>query len=280
MIKELHLDRRDSNTWEYCGKRIQVSPSWFWISCPKGLKSLDTVSIPKGSPPDRRLTAEELQSYRSVLGVLLYLATWVRWDSLVAASLCSQRTTKATVADARALNKISRQTASRPDLGIRIRRGVVDISNCMILAWADSAFANAEDEKFQCGVCVGLAPKGETNLHLTGNLTMILPISGYSGTVKRTVRSTLAAEAYAVSEGVEAAQFLRHVLLELLQDPRQPGSTLQRVEKVRWTIPIVCCTDSDNLDKSINSDSESVKDKTAAHLWCCSRSGRQRKQQR
>lgn len=90
---------------------------------------------------------------------------------------------------------------------------------------------------------------------------MILPISGYSGTVKRTVRSTLAAEAYAVSEGVEAAQFLRHVLLELLQDPRQPGSTLQRVEKVRWTIPIVCCTDSDNLDKSIKSDSGSVKDK-------------------
>ena len=89
----------------------------------------------------------------------------------------------------------------------------------------------------------------------------LIPLTGISGTVKRTVRSTLAAEAYAVSEGVEMAQFVRHVLLELLHDPRKPGSTLQQVEKVRWKIPIACCTSSDNLDKSIKTDAGSMRDK-------------------
>ena len=103
--------------------------------------------------------------------------------------------------------------------------------------------------------------KGENSLHLSGNFCHLLPLSGSSSTAKRTVRSTLAAEAYAVSEGVETCQFLRHVLLELLHDPRSPGGTLQKIETVRWKIPIVCCTDSDNLDKSIKSDSGTVKDK-------------------
>ena len=99
------------------------------------------------------------------------------------------------------------------------------------------------------------------NIQISGDFSRLIPLTGISGTVKRTVRSTLAAEAYAVSEGVETAQFVRHVLQELLHDPRKPGSTLQQVEKVRWKIPIVCCTDSDNLDKSIKTDAGSMRDK-------------------
>ena len=98
----------------------------------------------------------------------------------------------------------------------------------MILTWADSAFANAENEKSQCGLCMGLVPKGETEVHVSGLFDRQLPIIAWSGTVKRTARSTLAAEAYAVSEGVETAQFLRHVILELLSPPHAQAALCSR----------------------------------------------------
>ena len=37
-----------------------------------------------------------------------------------------------------------------------------DIKTAKVVAWSDSAFANADGEKFQCGVCVGLTHDVET----------------------------------------------------------------------------------------------------------------------
>ena len=58
-----------------------------------------------------------------------------------------------------------------------------------------------------------------------------MPGMALSGTVKRRVRSTLAADAYAVSKGVAWAQLLRFVLLELAQQPKPAISTLRIVER-------------------------------------------------
>ena len=77
----------------------------------------------------------------------------------------------------------------------------------------------------------------------------------------RRVRSTLAAEAYAVSEGVEWCQVLRYILLELAQPPKSSGSTLQRISKIGHEYPVTVYTDSDNLIKSCRADSGAVKDK-------------------
>ena len=94
----------------------------------------------------------------------------------------------------------------------------------------------------------------------SGDLSRLLPLIGLSGTVKRTVRSTLAAEAYAVSEGIEWCQLARFLLLELLQPPKPGVSSLRTIEKVPDRFPIVAFTDSDNLSKSCRKDSGSVKD--------------------
>ena len=98
-------------------------------------------------------------------------------------------------------------------------------------------------------------------MSVSGDLTSLLPLYGLSGTVKRRVRSTLAAEAYAVSEGVEWCQLARYILLELAQAPKPGVSKLRTVEKIPLKIPIVVYTDSDNLTKSCRMDSGGVKDK-------------------
>ena len=95
----------------------------------------------------------------------------------------------------------------------------------------------------------------------SGDLSHIIPLMAFSGTVKRRVRSTLAAEAYAVSEGVEWCQVLRYILLELAQPPKGSGSTLQRISKIEHQYPVTVYTDSDNLTKSCRVDSGAVKDK-------------------
>ena len=104
-------------------------------------------------------------------------------------------------------------------------------------------------------------------------------MAGLSATVKRVVRSTLAAEAYAVSEGVESLQYIRALLLELVSDPSKVG--LRQIESFEQqplgSMPPPDCgtdaakdgfqytvylrTDSDNLSKSLHKDSGSVKDK-------------------
>ena len=94
----------------------------------------------------------------------------------------------------------------------------------------------------------------------SGDLSRIVPLMGFSGTVKRRVRSTLAAEAYAVSEGVEWCQVLRHLLLELAH-PKQQASVLRSVANIKDKYPITVFTDSDNLTKSCRFDSGAVKDK-------------------
>ena len=143
-----------------------------------------------------------------------------------------------------------------------MRRNKVNLANCEIICWGDSAFANAEGEKSQHGVCFGLVPKGESvAMSQNGVLTNLIPLMGMSGTVKRRVRSTLAAEAYAISEGVEWAQLLRFVMIELATPPKQGVSTLRTVERTRNIYPIYCFTDSDNLTKSCRQDSGGVKDK-------------------
>ena len=77
--------------------------------------------------------------------------------------------------------------------------------------------------------------------------------------MKRIVRSTLSSEAYAVSESVEDAIWVRFVL----DDLRRKGETksLRPVIEAQSDIPIVQCTDSDNLEKCVTMDAGVVKDK-------------------
>ena len=70
-------------------------------------------------------------------------------------------------------------------------------------------------------------PKGKSlAMSVNGDFTNLVPLMGISGTVKRRVRSTLAAEAYVVSEGVEWSQLLRFMMLEFATPPKPTVSTL------------------------------------------------------
>ena len=80
----------------------------------------------------------------------------------------------------------------------------------------------------------------------TGRFDLSTIISWQSSTIKRVARSTLAAEGYAVSEGLESAQWFRHLLTE----SHMSQSSLNDVEKESLKRPAIVFTDSDSLANS------------------------------
>ena len=143
-------------------------------------------------------------------------------------------------------------------------------------------------------MCVGLSPNARVSTDET-DFRLTVPVFYKSATVKRVVRSTLAAEAYAISEAVEAAQLIRYVLLELTHrhTPPEAGSvrrrsaggadngassaaravalsavpvsgriaTLRVIESDMKSFPVTVITDSDNLAQSLRKDAGQIQDK-------------------
>ena len=82
----------------------------------------------------------------------MYLQTWTRPDMCAATSLAVQCTEKATVGDILSLNKAVKEMQSRPDVKVVFPKSAPSpFGQFALLPYGDSAFANAEGEKSQCG---------------------------------------------------------------------------------------------------------------------------------
>ena len=139
-------------------------------------------------------------------------------------------------------------------------RGVVNVSSAQLVTYGDASFENMEGSRSQCGVIVFLTHEPRRFWHGESQLGHVFYWT--SSTIKRVVRSTLAAEAYSVSEAVEEAQWLRSVLAE--KWPSVPSTlprSLKTVEMVSLRRPIVTLSDSFNLCQAVKSDKGTGSDK-------------------
>ena len=113
------------------------------------------------------------------------------------------------------MNQIIAQARLHRTSGLVFWRGTAGLgADVSILAWADASFANVEGVRSQCGHITSLTRS--PRLYSEGRFDTGCIILWQSSTVKRVVRSTLAAEAYGISEGIETVQWVRHVMAEIL----------------------------------------------------------------
>ena len=105
------------------------------------------------------------------------------------------------------------------------------------------------------GLVVGLTHHPE--LVKTGRFDLSMITSWWSSTIKSVVRSTLAAEGYVVSEGLESAQWFRHLLTEA----HMARSFLKDVEKESLKRPALVFSDSDSLANTVKKDVGQCHDK-------------------
>ena len=202
------------------------------------------------------LTYSEHREYRSLLGKL----QWLRPELSYEVNRAAQRSSAPTVADARALNAISLKAQRSSETILRSPRGVINVSSAQLVTYGDAFSANMEGSKSQCGVIVFLTHEPRRFWHGESQLGHL--VHWTSSTINRVVRSTLAAEAYSVSEAVEEAQWLRSVLAGVWPSvPTSLPRSLRTVEMDSLRRPIVTLSGSFNLCQTVKSDKGTGSDK-------------------
>ena len=123
-----------------------------------------------------------------------------------------------------------------------------------VVSFGDSAFANVEGCRSQFGTVLCLT--NQPDLVTQGRFDLCAPVAWVSGTVKRVVRSTLAAEAYAISEALETGELCRTFLSEALH----PNVPLKGLDD-QVTRPVYVHTDTMNFKTTCMRDCGTVADK-------------------
>ena len=201
--KVLHMKRED-NSFTFCGKKVIDNEKGITVSQRGAAAAIEPLNFV--GTPDRLITEDERSEYRSAVGKLMWIQGQSRPDLSFGSSKCAQATTRATVADARFVDQVIVRTKENKDYSLLFPRGAVDMRRTAIVAYGDTAFANMDDANSQCGFTATLvdartAVAGTAPNENTGRI----PLFWRSATIKRKVRSTMAAEAYAISETAETA---------------------------------------------------------------------------
>ena len=260
LTKDLHLRKPEGDVLTYLGRRIELKKDEIRITQVEAAETLEPIVLTAARRclPDSPLTAEELSDYRSLGGSIQWLTQQTRPDFTVHASKGAQCMAKATIRDALTLNRYAADIKSTKDRGLVFRRNIVDLSfgTATIVAYGDASFASSEGEKSQHGEIIMITH--DPAKLLSGHFEMGHLISYKSGTIKRVVRSTLASEAYSISEAAEQAEWIRHILHELHSGP---SVSLREVQATACPQPVIVCTDSRNLADTVQSNAGTTSDK-------------------
>lgn len=165
--------------------------------------------------------------YPGIVGQLHWLATQSRpdlsFDVLDLATLCDQSSSKLRSKINKAVRKAkyNQYRMSFPCLG--------SSESMELLLYTDAAYANLSDRYSSTGAYVIL---------LKGNNGKTCPIAWSAKKIKRVVKSTLAAEALSLTEGLDACYFVRSILCEMFL-----------IENVL----IKCYTDNKSLCQNVHS---------------------------
>lgn len=111
-----------------------------------------------------------------------------------------------------------------------------NINNLYLLIMSDAAWANLQD---------GVSSGGGHLVFLVGQNARVCPLTWKSNKIKRVIKSTIAAEALALQEGIDHAIYLRAILREM-------------TGKAELALPIEAWVDSANVEKALKSTTQVI----------------------
>ena len=260
LTKELYL-KRQNGCFLYCGRVVTITPSQIRLSMPAACrecaKSIIEVPAHRRKQRESTLSLSEKSSFRKTLGCCMWTINQVRLDCACEVNRLAQKVEKSTIQDLLDLHKAAEKIATTAERAIIYHRNVIDTASADVMVFGDASFADLPGEKSQIGVIAGFTHQVDKVAEGAYNL---MHITGWqSGSAKRVVRSTLAAEAYASSEALELG-----VYLQMLVDNIQLGSSATRKQidagekKCR---NVVVLSDSNSVVDATLLDSGTVADK-------------------
>ena len=166
------------------------------------IEPIDVAKI-RRKEPESPVTSQEQHQLRALCGSLQYAAVHSRPDMMAKVSFLQKSICKARVKDLMEANKILQETKENADTAIIVQP--IDMKQVTFASFGDASFASESQLKPQQGVFIATCTK-----ELAQNkISEISPVSWHSKQISRVVRSTLSAEAYAMSSSLDKLTWLR-----------------------------------------------------------------------
>ena len=228
MIETFNISRENQINFKYLGLQVNQLNEKICLNQSVYEEGIETIQLEGTNDSIRKLTKNEQDNLRSVVGQILWLANQTRPDIAFDACFLSNSLSNAKVADIIKANKIIRKIKQNKTFLTFSK--INDIEKSKLLIWPDASFQNLPGGASQGGYVILLSDK-------EGNTC---PIHWQSRKIKRIVKSTLAAECLALQEACETAFYLKTVLTEILNRSKKD-------------IHIDCFTDNKSLVDSLHS---------------------------
>ena len=204
--KHLPFGQKEYKKFRFTGLDIEQNPdSSIRVSQAEYIQRIDPIDIPKPRRKDENsmVTPHELQQLRALCGSLQYAAVHSRPDLAAKVAFLQKKVPKATVADLLEGNKILKEAKSTMETSILVQP--IPVEQVTFASFGDASFASEHQLKAQQGLFVMATTKklGQNEV------AEFSPMAWGSKQIARVVRSTLSAEAYAMSSSLDKLTWVR-----------------------------------------------------------------------
>ena len=204
--KSLPFGSRDYRRFKFTGLDMEQLPD-FTIKVSQGeyIHRISPINVPKPRRIDKNseATASEVQDLRGLCGSLQYAAVHSRPDIAAKVAFIQKSITKATVETLLEANRVLIEAQKTAETALFIRP--LSLKTMTFASFGDASFASASQLRAQQGVFImACSPELAENKPSTFS-----PIAWSSKQIGRVVRSTLSAEAYAMSSSLDKLNWLR-----------------------------------------------------------------------
>ena len=240
LCKKFRVGSMDSEGFTYIGIKVEQNQDGvFMDQIEYIINNIDEVSVyrHRKKEKDKECTEQESTLFRYLIGKLNWVSCQTRPDASFGTCQLSARMKKPLVKDVLAANKLLNRLKCDP-LAVKYPK-LPRIENSVIYCYGDASLGNLESGKSAEGFVVFVVDK---------NSGKSCPIMWKTKTIKRVVRSTLAAETTAAVDGLDNAFFISKLLFEMLFG-NFAGNPRSRTD----LMPMFAFTDNDALYRNAHS---------------------------
>ena len=217
------------SSFSHCGVKIREEPDFsFTLDHASFCENIEQVVF-QGRADHEPLRGEEMTQLRGALGALQWRAHQTGPHLSARLGQLQSEISKATVATAKATNKLIRECFNTRHISTKINQLFVDDPEKMVfVAWSDAALANRIDLGSTGGYLIAAANPDI----LTGTCAPLTCVSWRSSKLQRKARSSLSAEAQALSEAENELMYTRLAWCELCGmevDLKAPELSIQKI---------------------------------------------------
>jgi len=227
-----HVGREEHESFSYVGMDIATVDGIVQVHQHSYIDNLQPVLLQAAHAVQRDapLNETEKNQLRSKIGQILWVAKQTRPDVMFDTCILASSIKNATVQSIHEVNKVIRRLKSeKVTLKFQHLNNNNDLS---LVVFSDASLGNLPDGGTQ----------GGTFIALMGKTGKFCPLFWQSKKIRRVVRSTLAGETLAMSDGIDNAMFLTTLYSELITGRVNPNK-----------LPLICVTDNHSLFDALKS---------------------------